>query len=350
MLNRKTMIATVTGLLVVTAQGVLGAQPPPENAEEPVALSLYLDNDVMTGSDSDYTGGFAVAFNGEDARKHPISIDGLLSQANHAVGLEEKFNHDLIRHICEAGLVAFTPTDIASEQPIDNDRPYSSLVYVSNTKLLLSPDRSQSLMTTLSIGALGLSATGDIQNAIHGVIGSENAEGWDNQISEGGEPTAKYSATYQRYWDTGLGSLQATTAAGLSLGYITEAFIGTSLRTGIISTPPWSFNVFTSNYGEKANVTLPVSDKANAFYLVAGANLKARGYNAFLQGQFRDSEVSYSASETRRLVAEGWIGIASEFRGGFRLNFILRKQTSELKTGLADRSFSYGELITTYQF
>ena len=350
MLNRVTMAATLTGLLVVNAQGIQGAQPPSENAEEPVALSLYLDNDVMTGSDNDYTGGFAVAFNGEDAREHPISIDGLLSQTNHALGVEETFNHDLIRHICEAGLAAFTPTDITTEEPIENDRPYSSLVYISNTKLLLSPDRKQSLMTTLSIGALGLGATGDIQNAIHGVIGSERAEGWDNQISEGGEPTAKYSATYQRYWDTGLDSLQATSAAGLSLGYITEAFVGSSIRTGAISTPPWSFNVFTSNYGEKANVTLPVPEKANAFYIVAGAKMKVRGYNAFLQGQFRDSEVSYSASEIRRLVAEGWIGIASEFSGGFRLNFILRKQTSELKTGLADRSFSYGEVITTYQF
>jgi len=325
--------------------------------DQPVMMSVYVDNDLFTGNnkDEDYTGGIAVTFSGADASKHPFSIDRPLSWINQSTGIHRLIGSnetplELTLHSCEVGLAAFTPTDIENRQPVLDDRPYSSLIYLSNTQQSIADDRNSALITSFTVGVLGLPIAGEIQNAIHSVIGSNQAEGWDHQISEGGEPTVKYSATYQQYLDTGIENLQATTSAGISLGYLTEASLGFSVRTGVIRTPRWSFNVHNSNYGEKSNITAPTTSALDEFYVLAGANIKARAYNALLQGQFRDSDVSYSANEVEPLVYEGWIGLGCEFKSGIRLNYVVRHQSSELKTGLADRSFTYAEFTASYKY
>lgn len=348
-------------MVYVTAALTLGLSPfvmaADQTEKEPVTLSLYVDNDLFTGNnkDGDYTGGIAVAFSGEDASSHPFSIDRPLAWINKASRVAEMLLLDDVHasrifHTCEIGLVAFTPTEIKSKNAINNDRPYSSLIYISNAQQSVSDDAKRGLITSLSIGVLGLPIAGDIQNGIHSVIGSDEAEGWDHQISEGGELTLKYSMTLQHYLDTGSNNFQVTTSSGMSLGYVTEGTFGISMRTGIIHTPRWSFNVQNSNYGEKSTITQPSSRFLNEVYFVAGANIKLRAYNAFLQGQFRDSNVSYSSNDIELLVYEGWLGVGCEFTSGIRLSYLVRHQSSELKTGLADRSFAYGEFVASYKF
>lgn len=349
------LIAYIITLLPLTFSSLGFADE--QAIKEPVMMSLYVDNDLFTGNnkDEDYTGGMALAFSGEKASSHPFSIDRPLTWINKTgripelLGMQDE-NISRTLHSCEIGLAAFTPTDIINESPIDNDRPYSSLIYISNTQQKVSADFQNALITSFSIGVLGLPLAGDIQNGIHSVIGSDQAEGWDNQISEGGEPTFKYSMAYQHYLDTGNDNVQLTTSTGLSLGYITEGILGVSMRTGLIHTPRWSFNVHNSNYGEKSNITLPASQYLNEFYLIAGANLKVRAYNSLLQGQFRDSKVSYSSNEVQALIYEGWLGFGCEFNSGIKLNYLFRHQSSEVKKGLADRSFTYAEFVASYKF
>lgn len=326
-------------------------------ASEPVMISIYLDNDLFTGNskDGDYTGGGAVTFSGKDASLHPFSIDRPLSWLNKAFGSDHLLGEQGASgaqtfHSCEVGLAAFTPTAIEAQNPILNDRPYSSLIYLSNTQQNISADQRRSVISSLSIGALGLPLAGEIQNSIHSLIGSETADGWEHQISKGGEPTLKYSTMLQQYLNTGLDNIQATASVGLSLGYLTEATAGISIRTGVIHTPPWSFNVHNSNYGEKSNITVPTTQVLDEFYFLAGANIKARAYNAFLQGQFRESAVTYSSNEVEPLIYEGWIGFGCEFKSGLRLSYLFRHQSSELKTGLGDRSFTFAEFITSYKY
>lgn len=324
-----------------------------ENENEPVAISLYIDNDFLTGNskDGDYTGGFALAFSGFNATRHPFSIDQGLSLVNNSLGVSSLFEQsDHTLHSCEVGLALFTPTDIESKNPIQDDRPYSSLIYISNAQQNLILQDRASWISTFSIGVLGLSAAGSVQNAFHSAIGSDKAEGWENQISEGGELTLKYSLTRQKYHDTDSDNFQFTTAAGFSVGYITEAFYGASFRIGAIRTPWWNFNVYTSNYGEKSNLTLPTRKFLNEFYFIAGANVKVRAYNTFLQGQFRESAVTYSANEIEPIVYEGWLGLSYEFASRIRLNYIVRYQSSEVNVGQANREFTYGELVTSYKF
>lgn len=123
--------------LYVTAALTLGLSPfgiaADQTEKEPVTFSLYVDNDLFTGNnkDGDYTGGIAVAFSGEDASKHPFSIDRPLAWISKTSRVAEMLSLDdahasRIFHTCEVGLVAFTPTEIKSKYSSNDIEP---LVY-----------------------------------------------------------------------------------------------------------------------------------------------------------------------------------------------------------------------------
>lgn len=322
-------------------------------ADEIVTVSLYVDNDLLSAGhhDRDYTGGFAIAFSGTKAANHPFSIDRGLGLFNKATYDKARFAHtDFTMNSCEAGVTAFTPTDLTTSTPNHADRPYASLLYLSNSRQDIDLSSRQSWISTLTVGVLGLTLTGDIQNAIHQATGSEKAQGWSNQISQGGEPTFRYTLARLSHFDTNNPHLQVTGSVGAGVGFLTDASAGISMRYGRLRTPWWNLDEDSGKYGSKSHAEMPASRQLDEIYLIAGLNAQVRGYNSFLQGQFRHSEVSYSADEIRPFVYEGWIGIACEFKSGFRLSYIVRHQSSELNTGEGDRSFNYGALISTFRF
>ena len=91
-------------------------------------------------------------------------------------------------HSVEFGLFGFTPEDKEASAPLYDDRPYASLLYMSQSRVRIDRDENVAWHSSLTLGALGLAIVGNGQNAVHKVIGSEHAEGWDHQVSEGGEP------------------------------------------------------------------------------------------------------------------------------------------------------------------
>lgn len=329
----------------------VAGEPAESEIKESLAIDFYFDNDAFSGGkDEDYTGGMALAFTGAGAARHPLSLDGALSWLNRQAGWGVPGQSDIDLRSYEIGIVAFTPDDIGAPAPIKDDRPYAGLVYASNTQQTIDFAARSSVITALSVGVLGLSAVGDLQNSVHQLTGSSRANGWQNQISDGGEPTVKYSLAKQHYFATGNPLTQATAIGGFSVGFVTEALLGGSIRVGRLRTPWWSFNVHNSNYGEKTSISVPTSKTLDEVFVVLGANVKLRAYNAFLQGQFRHSPVRYSSSEIEPLVYESWLGIGCELDSGVRLAYLLRRHSSELKGGPADRIFTYGELIASYKF
>lgn len=320
------------------------------------AWAFYIDNDLLSpaSQDRDYTGGFSFTLSGANAKKYPFSLNPLLSKINRWFGWDD--SNAIRLHSIELGANAFTPEDIISKEPLPDDRSYASLVYLSNSQQQVTPERKHSLMTTLSIGILGLDLVDNFQNNLHDAFGSDPANGWENQISQGGEPTFRYSVSSQNlrlanYKKSGAG-FEVHTAVKGSIGYLTNLSWGVSGRWGKIHTPWWTFNPQVNEYAEKSaplsrGKGLP-SDKE--FYLWAGANIHLRLYNALLQGQFRDSAVTYDYDELRPVVAEGWLGVTRELGKGYRLSYLLRGQTEEINRGPASRNSFWGGIIFSRAF
>ena len=81
------------------------------------------------------------------------------------------------------------------------------------------------------------------------------------------------------------------------------------------------------------------------FYLWASASASLRLYNALLEGQFRDSAVTYDNDQLRPVTEHLSVGAGWTFSNRWRLSYSVQQQTSEVKTGLADRTFVWGGIV-----
>lgn len=73
----------------------------------------------------------------------------------------------------------------------------------------------------------------------------------------------------------------------------------------------------------------------------------AIAYNAFLQGQFRSSEVEVSSSEVERIIGEAWLGVTWQISSEFRLSYVARYQTREIKSGPGNRDLLWAGFLVS---
>ncbi|WP_235425619.1 lipid A deacylase LpxR family protein [Cellvibrio mixtus] len=317
-----------------------------DNARATKSWALAFDNDVLVpgGRDQDYTYGINFTQTGDNARtasvslsKPLIALDKWLGNEHKSLGFQETFSREI-------GVFGFTPENISIRQANPNDRPYASLIYLSSSREQIDLVDNVAWKSTLTVGALGLGLVGELQDVVHEVTNSEKPQGWDNQISEGGELTGRYVLARQQYFDNTSDNLEVKSTIQTSIGYLTEASWSLSFRSGRIHSPWSSFNPELASYGEKSSY----SSNAKAVderYFWAGVAFKARAYNAFLQGQFRNSSVTYDHSELNPLLVEAWAGYTFAFKHGYRISYVLRGHSSEINVGAGDRSLLWGGII-----
>lgn len=313
--------------------------------------SVAFDNDILVpGSrDQDYTYGLSASYTGAQAARFWFSLDRPLGLVDGLLGLGDQSPQGIVGHSVEAGLFGFTPEKVAQERIQPDDRPYASLVYLSSSRVQINNADNIAWHTTLTVGALGLPIVGDAQNQVHKMIGSHHAKGWDHQISEGGEPTARYEVARQHYLPVSSTNWEVKSTTSASVGYLTEARWDLSFRYGRIDSPWWRFNPDLARYGEGAS-NAGRSGNAPEHYLWGGIGIVARGYNAFLQGQFRHSDVTYAFDELHHGLLEAWLGYTFTFRNGYRVSYVLRGHTSEVRHGTGNRNVMWGGLVVAKTF
>lgn len=309
--------------------------------------SIAMENDLFAGGsdDKDYSFGLTAIYTGPDAASSPFSPYRFQRH------LDELFipQGQLDNHSMALGFYGFTPDNIKTSRPLYEDRPYASLIYLQSTRETVHPDRNESWTSSLTVGVLGLNLVGSVQNKVHGMLGGNKAQGWKHQISDGGELTARYSVARQKSLLPDRRNMQFKSTQQLSVGYLTEASYALSFRAGTINSSWWSFDPELASYGEYSGVGT-ARTRGPERYWWGGIMLKLRAYNAFLQGQFRHSEVKYSRSDLRPVLAEAWLGYTWAMDNGFRISYWLRGHTSEIKGGRGDRSIMWGGIGLSRSF
>lgn len=309
--------------------------------------AFAFDNDVLVPGhrDQDYTYGINFTQSGLTPRGSSLIFANTLINLDRWLGNHHLQNAGSVETFSrEFGAFGFTPEDITLSTPNQYDRPYASLLYLSNSREQIDMVNNLAWKSTLTLGMLGLGLVGELQNIAHQNTAGTKAEGWDNQISEGGEITARYSIARQQYFDQFSENVELKSTVQASLGYLTEASWGLSMRTGRIHSPWASFNPELASYGEKSSYSGSVK-AITEHYFWTGFAIKARAYNAFIQGQFRESEVSYRHHQVRPLLIEAWAGYTFAFKQGYRISYVLRGHSSEIKQGTGDRNLLWGGII-----
>lgn len=322
-------------------------------AEAP-AWSFAVDNDLLVpgGRDQDYTYGLSATVSGKRGPLFRLTPDRALATIDRLSGLKvlnSKTSGEVYSYSTEIGLYGFTPENIENAGADSSDRPYAGLAYISSSREYRDPKPDVTWRSTLTIGVLGLDLVGDLQNEVHAITGSDAARGWDNQISDGGELTARYSIARQRLWETGLPNVELKTSVQGSIGYLTELSYGFSVRIGKIATRWQSFNPELASYREHS-VPVVSGRGFKESYFSAGMSIKARAYNVFLQGQFKNNAVEYGGGDVNHSLFEAWVGYTHIFANGYRISYNVRGHSSELKQGIGDRTVLWGGLTVAKNY
>lgn len=332
----------------------------PQSAEPAgIGAGFVLDEHVLTDAsrDQDYNGGGEVTQSGRSPGFIGRGLDralGFVDQKSCKVaglaGLQGQSAHAFA-----AGLLVFTPRSLGARNVVRGDRPYASLFFLSAGRRYASLDSPVAYDTSLTVGILGLAAADDVQRILHDVTGSVQPKGWSHQISEGGEPTVRYSLARQALlakFGEGRWRGDSKWTSAVSLGTVTEASVALNARWGRVESPWWSFTPEQDMYVQETQpVPPPLSAGSPAeIFAFAGARLKARAYNAFLQGQFRYSDLTYGEGDLNPVLGEAWAGVEFRNSSGWAIQYLARWQSAELRTGIGSRSFLWGSVEIAKSF
>jgi hypothetical protein len=312
-------------------------------------LRLHIDNDLFAGRnlDRDYTGGVALTLSGTAARVGLLSLDPVLTRIDEWF---ERSQPGRVRHARQIGLIAFTPSDIIADEAQHADRPYASLLFASNGRVRVDTDDRGAWSSSLTVGVLGLQISEDLHDVVHAAVGSEGPQGYNHQISDGGEPTARYMiARHNLVYAHPTGHADVKTTVQGSVGFLTETSAAVSLRIGRLDTSWWSFTPELADYIAAPTPVESLGADREAYFF-AGARVTARVYNALLQGQLRHSDVRYSYSEIEPIMVRAWIGVMTQLFPNTELSYALHYQTAELRVGKAARDAFWGGVQLAHSF
>lgn len=316
-------------------------------ADERLGVGVYFDQDLLvpgTNDDRDYTMGIAVEV---FQQRGPLYLLGnLIDWFDPVFSFDRKCGRLYQSYL--VGAVAYTPDDLANPAPIRDDRPYASLLYLANKKVIADAD--QALGIELMVGAIGLDLANGVQTTLHGWTRdlSGDAEprdplGWQHQISDGGEPTVRLRVADSRLWASG-DDWDLAYGRELNLGFQTNASIGVSGRYGQRRSAFWSIPYDPVNRG--AFVPSLAGDE---LYLWSAARLRAVAYDALLQGQFRDSAVTVAADDMRRLVWEAGVGVTKGWPG-LQLTLSVNAKAGDTHLARAPDEHIWGGLYLSWSY
>ena len=328
---------------------------------EPVSTGwdVAIDNDALPGSsnDRDYTGGVAVAFGGSRVADYLFSLNPILSGLNRLTRVDNKFPQTSSRHLMQVGLILFTPEIDGTGVPASDDRPFANLLFLENSQFSTNVAGDRAYQSTLTLGILGSAVGEAVQNAVHRLGDLSVTGGYGNQISDGGELTARYAIVRQSLLLSGFTKrgkmIDLKYSVEGDIGYLTEASVTLAARWGQAASPWWRFAPSRSNYLPQS---LPMPrDRFQApgrdnFFLWSAITVRARAYNAFLQGQFRDSEVTFSGNELNHILGEVSIGLNKGFGNTFDVSLSLHYQSNEIKNGTGSRNIRWAGLSIQRSF
>lgn len=276
-LKRAAFVAAIALSITAPAAGADDDRPPDDRG----TFTLLIENDAIYDSDRHYTNGLKAAW---------LSSENIPAWLHRLGNYLPFFSSDSRRRYgISVGQSIFTPEDKDSTAVVSNDRPYAGWLYAG---FAMTADSGNQLDTfELNVGVVGPHAQGEwMQNNFHSVIGSDNANGWDNQLHDEFGAVLYYEHKWRGLLETSRGGLgvDVTPHVGGALGNVyTYAAGGATLRFG---------QDLPADYGPpRVRPALAGTGFFNpsagfGWYLFAGAEGRAVARDIFLDGNtFGDS-------------------------------------------------------------
>jgi hypothetical protein len=213
------------------------------------AWTVTLENDVLTGSDNNYTNGLGVSW--VSSAINTYDEGSFVRRWGEFWSFLPFVGQDGSRTYVAWSLAQemHTPDDIRVPNPPNDDQPYAGVLYLDS--VLYAKRERWAHAWQLRVGVVGpASRAGDVQRWLHEVIDSDEPMGWDTQLPNEPILNIGYTGTYMlaqgnlgksASWriipviQAGLGNYFTGVGAGVygEVGWnLVDALGGTALRQG----------------------------------------------------------------------------------------------------------------------
>jgi lipid A 3-O-deacylase len=209
------------------------ACPMQSNAAD-AAITLTVENDLVTGSDNNYTNGIGLSWVSKELNTYEsesfvrkwaqlwaflpfVADEGYETYASWSLAQE-----------------MHTPDDIEDPSPPEDDQPYAGILYVDS--LLYARKERWTHAWELKVGVVGpASQAENVQKDFHELVGGDEPMGWDTQLPD--EPVINVSYTVAHLLAEGSAGESAkwriVPVASVGLGtYFTGVGVGTYAEVG----------------------------------------------------------------------------------------------------------------------
>jgi len=252
-------------------------------------VQLYTDNDLfdlVNNKDHEYTGGFRI----ELITDH-FGLKMLSWRRDHKYLSYQSLLFGFELYTPE-GLNVFDVNDLNKD-----DRPFASFQYFGHSRNIISYDGKHRVSSVLKIGLMGGDVSRKFQFVIHrDITDSENNNGWDYQIANGGRLAIQYEAHYE--WQRKLSNR-------LYFNYGMEGKIGFEKFSFTPTFALTTKSFFEKNPHNAINSSNPYfgaqswcQQFCQSWFLELKVEPEVVAYNSMLQGYWTDNEEFVSNSTT----------------------------------------------------
>lgn len=321
------------------------AQAEPMN-DNPWAHSFFFENDLFTGTDSNYTNGVKYSLISPDLspRAKNASIPRKALELIHKIPFIKDSGPEF-SHQAEIsfGQNIYTPSDTSRTDLIVDDRPYAGWSYLGlayHRKTAFEEHLDFLDTVEVQMGIVGPQAYAETsQNRVHELRDIPTADGWDNQLKN--EPGLVIA--FERKWlfspkSERLISADAVVHTGGALGNVsTYLNAGAEVRIGLNLARNFGVSLI-----RPAGSTLFTPHNKPNFYFFAAANGKYVIQDIFLDGNtFTDSH----SIDKEEWVADFAVGATLSYRN-LMLTYTSVKRTKEF-VGQKD-SHNFGSMTLSF--
>lgn len=311
-------------------------------ASDRPTFSVYLENDLMMGTDRYYTGGLKFSWLSADISSYE------LSQRQDALADRMPFLYDdnSLHNIgLSIGQQIYTPQNIHENALIESDRPYAGWSYFAYSFV----SRSREVMHTLEtrIGMVGPASGAEmLQNGLHRLLGNDEVKGWDNQLGNEVGINVYYERRrrLEKFYFSNSVALEAIPYVGAALGNIrTQVATGGIVRLGCHLPEDFGPSLIAMSAEPSAPLD-GVSSRQYSGYFFVGIGINLVGIDLFLDGNtFKESH----RVEKNPLVTAVGIGYSQQI-GSWRLAYAQILSSKEFK-GQPEPSW-FGSLMVSRTF
>ena len=224
-------------------------------------LVLEIENDLLFNTDSYYTSGQAISYTNKKFKKTPSQlILNLITNKDIDItgfGFQQRI---------------FTPYSIEHPDLIEDDRPYSAYLLLSNYSVFINSKHKYLLSNEIGIGVMGPIAGGEqAQTLVHKIIGSPAPIGWNNQLNNAF--LLDYNFRIEKSFFNGFVAKHFIPYSEARIGTLTDRVkIGIKIRVG------------NKNIAMHELVNKKYNKHKIVWEWIFGANLQGVFYDATLEG------------------------------------------------------------------